>query len=202
MKLAIDINDVLRDFTRNFANVYKMGYDHKFDINELELYTNETSILFPFKTNKEYEKFVYNDYAYDLFGGSPSTGKGLVTHFNEWEGSLESELSEPIDVTIISTMEYGQTIQSTLFFLSKIGSKIRKYDFPSDSSSLWSKYDVIVTANPLILDMKPSDKISVKIDMDYNINSKADYHYLNGIMFFKNFDNTVKIINNYKQKND
>ena len=32
MKIAIDINDVLRDYTRQFANMYKKIVDNSFDL--------------------------------------------------------------------------------------------------------------------------------------------------------------------------
>ena len=31
-RIAIDINDVLRDYTRQFANIYKKFIDNSFDI--------------------------------------------------------------------------------------------------------------------------------------------------------------------------
>ena len=31
MKIAIDLNDVVRDFSNNFVKYYIEGYDHKFD---------------------------------------------------------------------------------------------------------------------------------------------------------------------------
>ena len=60
MKIAIDLNDVLRDYTRNFAKYYKQGKDRTFDMSTLDdLYTNDLSQIFQFKTNDEYNKFLY-----------------------------------------------------------------------------------------------------------------------------------------------
>ena len=201
LKIAIDINDVLRDFTNNFAEVYKHGYDHEYDVTEFEAYTNDLTVLFPFKTPKAYERFVYENYAYELFAAAPACDKDIATVFTEWQGNIEANLDEDIELTVFSTCEAGTTIQSTLFFLSKIGSKVRHYEFPVDSGVLWDKYDVIVTANPLILDRKPKGKISVRIEQTYNEQSKADFSFITATRFFKNMNNTKKIIDKHNKNN-
>ena len=194
VKIAVDVNDVLRDFTNNFANVYKRGYDHEFDLTEFEPYTHDLEVLFPFKTQKERERFIYDDYAYELFACAPATDNELSTAFSDWQGMIEGDMSG-VEVSVISTYEAGSTIQGTLFFLSKVGSHVRNYYFPKDSTDVWKQFDIIVTANPLILDSKPEGKISVKIETPYNTESNADYKYLSAKLFFKDVENNKKIIN-------
>ena len=40
---------------------------------------------------------------------------------------------------------------------------------------MWSKYDVIVTANPDLLEIKPKNKKSIKVLTSYNQNSPSDF---------------------------
>ena len=54
MTIAIDINDVIRAFTKNFAKVYQKEYDRTFNEKEIEITTNDLSKVFPFDSKAEY----------------------------------------------------------------------------------------------------------------------------------------------------
>ena len=58
MKIAVDLNDVLRDFTANFGEYFKKGYDKDINLDEIEIDTNDLSQVFPFKSRYDYEHFV------------------------------------------------------------------------------------------------------------------------------------------------
>ena len=128
MRIAIDLNDVLRDFTRQFAKYYQIGYDHSYEMDDLELWTNDPKLLFPFRNEKSYESFTYMDYPYEIFGACPATNKELPGLFNDWLSNKvpDLEIDEPIEFLIVSPMEYGLSIPSTCFFISKFGCKIRE----------------------------------------------------------------------------
>lgn len=179
MKIAIDLNDVVRDFTYNFVLCYVKGYNHQFDVDELTEWTNDMQLLLPFKTTRAYEKFVYEDYPFELFGKCPTCTKKLTEQLNEWtEDTLKDvDTEEPIDVMFVSPMEYGASIGNTYFFLSKLGTKIREVYLPTDSTTIWDKCDVLITANPSLLDSKPEGKTTIKINKDYNKDSESDFSY-------------------------
>ena len=59
MKIAIDLNDVVRDFTYNFLMYYVKGYNHQYDPDDFNESTNDMELALPFKTTRAYEKFVY-----------------------------------------------------------------------------------------------------------------------------------------------
>lgn len=196
MIIGIDLNDVLRDFTMNFAKYYKQGYDHTFDYDEFELWTNNIQALFPFKTQGAYEKFVYEDYAYELFGACPACELQLSSAFNDWVTNIipNIDIETPIELVMVSPFEYGLSIASTYFFLSKIGCRVRKVIMPMDSSEIWNTCDVLITANPDLLATKPDKKISVKIDTDYNEKAKSDFSYSSMKKFVESEDNVNEII--------
>lgn len=179
MKIAIDLNDVVRDFTYNFLMYYVKGYNHQYNPEDFNEETNDMELALSFKTTRAYEKFVYEDYPFELFGKCPTCTKKLTEQLNEWtEQTLKDiDTDEPIEVMFVSAMEYGSSIGNTYFFLSKLGTKIREVYLPADSTTIWNKCDVLITANPTLLTTKPQGKITVKINKEYNGKCEADYSY-------------------------
>lgn len=197
MKIAIDINDVIRDFSNNFVKYFIEGYDHNFDLSDFEFWSNDLSVVFPFKSKQSYHNFIYNDYAFELFGKCGVCSRKLETELNEWVEKTINDIDtdEPIDVILVSPKEYGLSIGNTYFFLSKIGTKVREVYFPTDSQTIWEKCDVLITANPDLLSNKPENKISVKIKFDYNKDVEADYIFKDLSTFLTNEENTIKLLN-------
>ena len=68
-------------------------------------------------------------------------------------------------------------IGNTYFFLSKLGTKIREVYLPTDSSTIWDRCDVLITANPSLLNGKPEGKTAIRIEKEYNKDCPCDYHY-------------------------
>ena len=171
MKIAIDLNDVVRDFSNNFVKYYIEGYDHKFDLTDFEFWSNDLRAVFPFTSDNSYYNFVYNDYAFELFGKCGVCTRKLESELNDWTEKTIKELDtdEDIETMFVSTKEYGLSIGNTYFFLSKLGTKIREVYFPKDSITIWDKCDALITANPDLLITKPKGKISIKIKSEYKI---------------------------------
>lgn len=197
MKIAIDINDVVRDFSNNFVKYFIEGYNHEFDLTDFEFWSNDLSIVFPFKSKQSYYNFIYNDYAFELFGKCGVCTRKLETELNDWtEKTLKDiDTDEPVEVIFVSPKEYGLSIGNTYFFLSKIGTKIREVYFPTDSKTVWDKCDILITANPDLLKNKPENKISIKIKFDYNKDVEADYTFKDLSTFLTNEENTIRLIN-------
>lgn len=195
MKIAVDINDVLRKYTANFGTYYKKAYDENLNLDEIEITTNDLSQVFPFKSRYEYEKFVYEDYSWELFAKCDACSNGLGAAFANWvtKDLQNIDLDEPIEVMLVSPMEYGITIPATYWFISKIGARVREVYFPLDSSTIWDKCDILITANPKLLAMKPEGKKTVKIITDYNKDVEADFEYNKMIEFLEDNGNTEKL---------
>ena len=196
MKIAIDLNDVVRDFTYNFVLYYVKGYNHQYDPSELTEWTNDMQSLLPFKTTRAYEKFVYEDYPFELFGKCPTCTKNLTSQLNTWtEQTLKDiDTDEPVSVMLVSPMEYGASIGNTYFFISKLGTKIREVYLPSDSKTIWDKCDVLITANPALIATKPEGKTVIKIVKDYNKDCVADYEYETLSLFLTDEDIIEKLL--------
>lgn len=197
MKIAIELNDVLRDYSNNFLRYYIEGYNHEFDLSEFEFWTNDMSALFPFKSDAAYNNFVYNDYAFELFGKCGTCVRNVSSLFKKWmEQDIDDlDLDEEIEVMFFSPMEYGASIGNTYFFLSKLGTTVREVYMPKDSSTIWNKCDVLVTANPNLLNNKPEGKKTVKIKTEYNRDCPADFEYKDLSTFLENKENTKALLN-------
>lgn len=196
MKIAIDLNDVIRDFTRNFAITYVRNYNHEFALDELEVTTNELNLLFPFPSDAAYNNFVYEDYTWDLFAKCPLCSSKLNDYLNEWlEKTIKNiDTDEPIEVMLVSPMEIASSIGCTYSFISKTFLGIREVYLPTDSLTIWDRCDVLITANPYLLANKPSSKRSIKIVTDYNTDADADYTFTTLAQFLKDENNTLKLL--------
>ena len=52
MKIAIDLNDVIRDYTDNFIKTYLLNYNREYNTEELSLWTNDMESVLTFKTQR------------------------------------------------------------------------------------------------------------------------------------------------------
>lgn len=178
MRIAIDLNDVVRDYSDNFLKTYLMNYNREYNTENFELFTNDMKMVLPFKTNKAYETFTYVDYSYELFGKCPTCTRDLPIKLKEWLNAMrDSETESDNEIMFVSPMEWGSSIGFSYFFLSKLGCPIREVYFPIDSSTIWDKCDLLITANPMLLQMVPQDKQVIKIQKEYNKEIKADIEY-------------------------
>ena len=80
----------------------------------------------------------------------------------------------PNDEFIIISKEHGRSIPSTLFFLSKIVCEVPNIKFVSTFEEYWECVDVLVCADPRIMEHKPDDKLLIKINKNYNKQYKGD----------------------------
>lgn len=195
MKIAIDLNDVVRDYSANFLKYYLEGYNRTFDLTDFEFWSHDLMAVFPFSSQASYYNFIYNDYAFELYGKCETCSRKLTERLNDWIEKTIKEVDVPfdIDVMFVSTKEYGLSIGNTYYFISKLGVKVREVYFPIDQSTIWDKCDVLITANPELLAIKPEDKISIKIETDYNKNSDSDFSFNSLDEFITDQDNIKKL---------
>lgn len=179
MTIAIDLNDVLRDYTGQFKKVYQKHIDNSFEIEDENITSSNLDEIFPFNNEEEYNKFVYIDYPYEIFGRAEAVDQMLPYRFNDWlQNTLRDVDADKIpNVMIVSPMEANLTIQASMAFLAKFPSRVREIYFPIDSSTVWDRCDILITANPLFLNNVPEDKIAIKINMPYNKDIECKYSF-------------------------
>lgn len=177
--IAIDINDVIRDNIAQFIKYYCKEQDEFCDITPEQVTSNKFDEVFEFASREEYISFKYVDFPFELYGRAELTEENINHKLNEWIQNTLSDLDEDEvpNVMIVSPYEYALTIQATYAFISRIGLRVREVYFPKDSSTIWDKCDILITANPDMAESKPEGKVIVKIDAPYNKDMNADYTF-------------------------
>ena len=198
-RIAIDINEVLRDFARQFANIYKKYIDSSFDISYEDIDDFNFLNVFPFldeNGNSDlflFNKFKYEDYSFEIYGRADAMDRMLPSEFNLGTQKTMRNFDEENlpEIILFSPFEMNLSIQSTLSFLARFGIRIREIHFPIDSITMWDKCDVMITANPNLLEAKPEDKISFKINAPYNKEAKGTYEFDSMLDIIHDSNNTI-----------
>lgn len=193
MKIGIELNGIIRDLNQQIVDYYKKDFDKTFDVDSVDLNVVNFLPQIPFKSKDEEDKFMYIDYPYEVFGCAGTMEMHLPNTLNTWHKSLPKK----DDIILFSLMECGLSIQSTYFFLSKIGCKIREIFFPKKPQDIWKKCDVVITTNKKIVSSKPKDKVVVLIRKNDNMKlakkSNLTYSSLTEICQDESFLDMVKI---------
>lgn len=179
MRIGIDLNDVIRDYSGQFKRMYQKFIDSTFDIEDEDINTLNFDELYPFKNKEEYDKFKYIDYPYEIFARAEPVDKFMPFKLNNWLQVTLRDLEEDKipDVMFFSPMEANLTIQASMAFLAKLPSRVREIYFPIDSSTIWDRCDIVITANPLLLNNVPDNRTVVKIEMPYNKDIECEYTF-------------------------
>lgn len=190
MKIAISLNETLRDFVGQILYTYdkyieptKLTIE---DIKSLDLteYLNFDSI-------DKLNTFLYLEAPLEIFGHADQLHDGIINKLNEFLIEMEFDGEHTIELV---SREVNKAIPSTLFFLSKTGCRVPSIRFVKDYASKWDDVDVLITANPKALEAKPEGKISVKVKSFYNTDAQADYEINSLFEFFNDEELRNKIL--------
>ncbi len=133
---------------------------------------------------ENYNKFTYEDFILELFAYAPVLYRDVDLHLREFVSTFD----EYAEFALFSK-EQNPSISPTLFFLSKIRPTIRTVYFTKTSNEIWEKnVDIVITTDPEILAAAPSDKITVKLDREWNEESLCYHRSINLIDLVKDND--------------
>lgn len=208
-----------QDYSHDFWNDYhwedtveiikelKEPEDMPDDINPIHYQTDKNGDAdadgFIFKETKEnkltarevYNRFMYEDYLFEIFGAAPKLYPQLDLHVNNF---LEKYM-DTVDFTVLS-VENKFSIPPTLFFLSKISSRFKKYEFLNKSVDKWKNVDVLITTDPEIIKLGvPWGKKLIKLKRPYNIKLESgtlDVLQINDLIENEEFQKIIKYKNN------
>lgn len=177
MRIAIDVNGVLRDTLTKIQQVYERWYidnqikqtedeDFKYEIIS-DVTTLDLANHLKFKDEDEIYNFLYVDHTMEIFGHSPSVEMNTFVDLNDFY----FDNRDNHEILIVSD-EIGKSKPATLFFISKFGCQIEKVKFYSKVTldKLWEELDILVTANPELITNHPEDKKIIKFETKYNEN--------------------------------
>lgn len=215
MRIGIEINGVLRDTIGKFTQLYEKHLIDEIESNiptylmdlsgntevalldnpfKYEKLSDVTSLNlldhFSFPSKDELYSFMYEEYTMELFGHAPSTEMMTFNILND----IYHNLRDKYDLMIVSD-EIGRSKPSSLFFLSKFGCLLEKVFFYSEvtKNDMWNSVDILLTANPDLLLNKPSNKIVIKYETEFNKNIESEYT-IKSLSEFE--DKLTKIIEN------
>ena len=197
-KIGIEINGVLRDTIEKFKQIYDKNLTELNSIEETsktfeldysgnteeiklpepfkyEILSDVTSLdlmsHFKFQNKEELYSFMYEEYTMELFGHAPSCEMTTFNTLND----LYYDLRDQFDLLIVSD-EIGKSKPASLFFLAKFGCLVEQVVFYSESTKnrLWDQVDILITANPNLIENHPKDKIIIKYRTKYNEQIKCE----------------------------
>ena len=169
MTISVDINEVLRDFISKLKKTYTK-YTGKDPVEPIESYDLEKYFIFD-EEGDNLDEFLYEESSLEIFGHSEEIRPNTISHLNNLNNKVR-ELGHKLEIVSI---EMGNSKPSTLFFLSKTGCKLDRIRFVNSVEEMWSESDVIITANPHVLEKKPNGKSTIKVESEYNKTSVGDY---------------------------
>jgi len=193
MKIVISLNEVLRDTLSQIDYTYSKyisGKESTLSKDEVTSFNLEEHFTFNSKT--ELNRFLYDEASLEIFGHADQLYDNLMTKFNMLLVDIEEGEEHTIELV---SREFLKSIPSTLFFLSKLGCRASNLRFVKQNEEEWGDADILITANPVALENKPSDKISVKIKAPYNQNVAADYELESILDFITDMSLREKITN-------
>jgi len=196
-RIGIEINGVLRDTIGKFTQVYEKhmveesddenktyeidlsgntkenttenNFEYKIinDVTSLELMSH-----FTFKDSDELYSFMYEDFVMQIFGHAGSTETFTFNDLNDFYINFRDDY----EIIIVSD-EMGRSKPASLFFLSKFGCLVENIKFYSNSTlqNLWDSLDILVSANPKLIENAPENKTVIKYETPYNKNVTCEY---------------------------
>ena len=202
MTIAIDINEVIRDYLRAFKKQYIKVVNPYFDIEYDDINDFDLMNVFPFideegyPSPKVFNAFRFEDCAFEIYSRADLMERDLPALLNMWiNGTLRNfdEGKNPY-VILFSPFEMNLSIPSTLGFLARVGMRFRDIEFPIDSTKMWEKTDIMITANPNLISMTPEGKYSFKINAPYNKDTKGTFEFDSIVDVIKDENKTIEKI--------
>lgn len=190
MKIAISVNEVLRGYIEQLIYTYNK-YIEETDITSEDVTSFNLIEHFKFDDINKLNTFLYLEAPLEIFGHADQMSDGLMNHFNNFIMDIKDDEEHEIELV---SREIDKSIPSTYFFLSKTSCRIDKIRFVKQNEDEWGDADVLITANPIALENKPTGKTGVKVNAPYNTNVKTDYEINSLLTFIMDEDLRTKIL--------
>lgn len=187
LTIGVELNHVVRNINKQIIKYYAKEFSPETDIDEIDDKEDVFKTFAKFNSNYEKNNFIFIDYPYEIFGCANTMEKKLAVKITNWLTDISNIEDEDIRIVFYSLNEGELSIQSTYFFLSKIGTRVRKVFFPKNIDEVWDECDVVITARDEFFEREiPEGKKVVLINRPFNekVKDKA----------FLNYDNLSEII--------
>jgi hypothetical protein len=167
--IAIELNHVIRNINKQLLKYYQKDYHPELDTDDIdEKKENVLKKYINFDSHRELNQFIYIDYPFEIFGAAKAMDKNLARDVTNWMEEMTNREDEEFRVIYYSLNEEALTIQSSYFFLSKLGTRVREVVFPKSIDEMKDKCDVIISSDEKSIQWaKDNNKQSVKIETNY-----------------------------------
>ena len=185
--IGVELNHVVRNINKQIIKYYAKEYAPDVDPDDIDDREDVLKTFAKFGSKYERNNFIFIDYPYEIFGCANTMEKKLAVKITNWLTDISNIEDEDIRIIFYSMNEEAITIQSTFFFLSKIGTRVRKVIFPKSIEEVWEECDVVITARDEFFEKEiPEGKKVVLINRPFNKDCKDKA--------FLNYDNLSEII--------
>ena len=185
--IGVELNHVVRNINKQIIKYYAKEYAPDVDPDDIDDREDVLKTFAKFDSKYERNNFIFIDYPYEIFGCANTMEKKLAVKITNWLTDISNIEDEDIRIIFYSMNEEAITIQSTFFFLSKIGTRVRKVIFPKSIEEVWKECDVVITARDEFFEKKiPEGKKVILINRPFNKDCKDKA--------FLNYDNLSEII--------
>ena len=185
--IGVELNHVVRNINKQIIKYYAKEYAPDVDPDDIDDREDVLKTFAKFDSKYERNNFIFIDYPYEIFGCANTMEKKLAVKITNWLTDISNIEDEDIRIIFYSMNEEAITIQSTFFFLSKIGTRVRKVIFPKSIEEVWEECDVVITARDEFFEKKiPEGKKVILINRPFNKDCKDKA--------FLNYDNLSEII--------
>ena len=185
--IGVELNHVVRNINKQIIKYYAKEYAPDVDPDDIDDREDVLKTFAKFDSKYERNNFIFIDYPYEIFGCANTMEKKLAVKITNWLTDISNIEDEDIRIIFYSINEEAITIQSTFFFLSKIGTRVRKVIFPKSIEEVWEECDVVITARDEFFEKEiPEGKKVVLINRPFNKDCKDKA--------FLNYDNLSEII--------
>ena len=155
MKIAIDINDVIRDNMFQFRYIYQKYVDSSFEIDLNDIDTYNMLDHYPFEDESELNQFKYLDYPFELYGRAEACDKRLPYALNDY---LEKTLKDLDYLDSVWIKEDGEVFEGWVFDFTRrciivvYGNDLRDFRFrlekPLDRTEIEQDGKILYCNNP------------------------------------------------------
>lgn len=195
--IGVELNHVVRNINKQIIKYYAKAYGLDTDIDGIDDKQDIFKTYAKFNSTYEKNNFIYIDYPYETFGCANPMEKKLPTKITNWLTDITNIEDEDIRIVFYSLNEEALTIQSTFFFLSKIGARVRKVFFPKSIDEVWEECDVVITARDEFFEKEiPENKKVILINRPFNEQYKdkafLNYDNLSSVIDDKDFFNKIR----------
>lgn len=183
LTIGIELNHVVRNINRQMLKYYQKSVDNSLEIDDIDDKTDVLNKYIKFDEQSQKNNFIYIDYPFEIFGAANAAEKHLAVKITNWLTDITNIEDEDIRIIYYTLHEEALTIQSTYFFLSKMGTRVRTMLFPKNVKEVWDECDAVITTNTEFFEQeKPSNKKIVLVNREWNepYKEQADLTY-NGL---------------------